>query len=58
LANEKYSRIRDHQQRKWEDGIQLMPSEKPPLLPEQEFRTLKDAAKPAPVSEIDISGHE
>jgi hypothetical protein len=35
-----------------------MPRTKPPLLPENEFRTFKDSIKPAPVTEINISGHE
>jgi hypothetical protein len=58
LANERYSRIRHHQKKKWEDGIQLMPSEDPPLLPDNDIRKFEDAKKPAPVTEIDISGHE
>ncbi len=57
LANEHYSRIRYQQKEKWKDGIQLMPSENPPLLPDREFRKFEDAVDPAPVSEIDISGH-
>ncbi len=55
LANEHYSRIRKEQKEKWIDGIQLMPNEEPPLLPVRDF---KDSKKPAPVTEISISGHE
>lgn len=58
LAGERYSRIRKQQQEKWKEGIQLMPSEAPPLLPDREFNTFEDAAEPAPVSEINISGHK
>ncbi len=58
LANEHYSRIRHQQQKKLEDGVQLMPGEEPPLLPDREFNTFEDSAKPAPVTEINISGHE
>lgn len=55
LANEHYSRIRRRQQKKLEDGIQLMPGEDPPLLPARGNREFKDSIKPAPVSEIDIN---
>lgn len=58
LANENYTRLRHEQKRKWEDGIQLMPSEDPPLLPERDIRKFEDSATPAPVTEINISGHE
>lgn len=58
LAKEKYTRIRHEQQMKWRDGIQLMPGEVPPLLPDKGFRTHEDSIKPAPVTEIDISGYE
>ena len=58
LANEHYTRIRHQQQRKLEDGIQLMPGEDPPLLPDRGNTEFKDSIKPAPVSEIDISGHD
>jgi general secretion pathway protein D len=58
LANERYSQIRYRQQEKWKDGIQLMPGEEPPLLPDRDFNKFDDSATPAPVTEIDISGHE
>lgn len=55
LANEHYSRIRRRQQKKLEDGIQLMPGEDPPVLPDRGNREFKDSIKPAPVSEIYIN---
>lgn len=51
LSEEQYKRIRNQQQEGWKDGIEQMPNEEPPLLPNQpEYRDT-----PAPVSEVDLS---